>query len=154
MFPADPVEDKVPEMQRKTDWTSCVDMNFLSGTCKLHSYMRDPKKRCYRLCSTVHDKAKSLLYTGYAALCITGCQRLAAVAMRSAVFLARSSAGCCVSAIHNVPNTPNAFARETSWPPSEHSNMITHVVQQNCAYRICIESARKPCKPREPSFQA
>ena len=56
------------------------------------------------------------------------------------------------SAIHNVPNTPNAFARETSWPPSEHSNMITHVVQQNCAYRICIESARKPCKHREPSF--
>ena len=100
----------------------------------------------------MHDKAKSLLYTGYAALYITGCQRLAAVAMHSVVFMASSSAGGCVSSIHNVPNTPNAFARETSWPPSEHSNMITHVVQQNCAYRICIDSARKPCKPREPSF--
>ena len=31
-------------------------------------------------------------------------------------------------------------ARETSCPPSKHSNVITHFVHQNCAYRICIES--------------
>ena len=51
------------------------------------------------------------------------------------------------STVHHM-----ADARETSCPPSKHSNVITHFVHQNCAYRICIESARKPCKQREPSF--
>ena len=39
-----------------------------------------------------------------------------------------------------------ADARETSWPPSKNNNVLTHFVQQNCAYRICIEVASKKGK--------
>ena len=73
MFLADPDKDKVPEMQRKTDGTSCVDMNFLSGTCKLHIYIharckkemlqavqhyasKGKKLTVHRLCSNVHHR--------------------------------------------------------------------------------------------------